>query len=141
MNLVYISSHINARYLFIFLLIGVASGRKRPCGDANVIDCLCFNEQTYTGIDVVKENCDRKENPIEYCNCDDGFKWTPRHKACKKANIIDCICEDGKTHIGKDEVKQNCKREDNPIKSCNCDDGFGWKPKKKPCDAKENFVE
>ena len=130
--------------LFVFLIcVGIASaGRyKRPCRRANVVDCLCKDGNTYTGEQEVKENCKPPENKIRFCNCDDGLKWVPRRKPCAEANIVNCVCNDNKTYSGEDEVRRNCKRKENPIQSCNCDDGFPWKPPRKPCGLKENIEE
>ena len=129
------------KLLISLIFLGVVSGGKdyRPCGEENVVDCLCADGKSYTSRTDVIKHCDKNENPVEFCNCGDGFKWIPKSKPCDEANVVDCLCEDGETYIGKAEVRENCRRRDNPIRSCNCDDGIGWAPPRKPCGSKGNI--
>merc|ERR1711936_830413 len=66
-----------------------------------------------------------------------------KRKPCDtRDNIESCICEDGETYEGHDEVKDNCGRgtENKPV-SCQCNDGSTWTPPEKPCGGKDNIVE
>ena len=64
-------------------------------------------------------------------------------KPCEeKENIDTCICEDGQTYRGFEEVKANCgRRTDNKPLSCECEDGSTWTRPEKPCGGGRNINE
>ena len=62
-----------------------------------------------------------------------------------RTNLKDCVCEDGETYVGPEEIKENCgRRTKNRPTSCNCVDETTWEPPTKPgkpCGGKNNVDE
>ena len=58
-------------------------------------------------------------------------------------NLESCTCKDGEVYTTKEDLRENCKRGDNPIQSCTCVDETTWTPppSKKPCGWKDNVTE
>ena len=117
---------------------GPGRGKPKPCDRRdNLSECTCEDRETYDSPRDIRRNCRPDENPIVSCACNDettwtpdDTTWTPPEKPCGgRENLDECTCEDGETYSGRD-VKRNCKRDDNPIVSCDCKDGTTWAPSK-----------
>ena len=106
--------------------------KRKPCGyELNLEECTCLDEETYTSYDDLKENCKKRDNPIQSCTCEDGDDWAPpaSKRPCGKTRLVEsCTCEDGETYDNKRDIKRNCKKDENPITECQCENGTTWSP-------------
>ena len=48
-----------------------------------------------------------------------------RRPCGRRSNIASCTCEDGVSYE-KSDIKENCRRDENPIESCSCVDDTTW---------------
>merc|ERR1711953_237622 len=119
------------RIVFALLLVQ-ALAKTKPCdGKDNIDSCVCEDGETYEGFEELKGNCGRRNKPVS-CECVDGSTWTPadrrRLAPCgTRRNLDECECHDGEIYSGR-AIKRNCKKDDNPIAYCNCEDGTTWTP-------------
>ena len=107
--------------------------RRGPCKENGGIEtCECNDGSTCDGYEDCKENCGKRK--IVSCTCADGEEWTKPEKPSRpgkpcgsRREIVNCTCEDGETYESRD-IRRNCKREDNPVQECECENGDTWVP-------------